>query len=147
MRFSPSLVSYAGNVRPFPSYAETVKSINAQGSLADVISAMLRRSISVKGSSVLDPLARAVIQQLRKDSYWERVAEAQGIVLTLADPLSKCITLKKIGEESKGILESMGPGMYAAVDRVVTAVAEGDLMVSQITSGRNLGALRQDNTA
>ena len=78
MRFSPSLVSYAGNVLPFPSYAETVKSINAQGSLADVISAMLRRSISVKGSSVLDPLARAVIQQLRKDSYWERVAEGEG---------------------------------------------------------------------
>ena len=67
------------------------------------------------------------------------------------DPRGPTIEVHHIEEDWGGvqghILESMGPGMYAAVDRVVTAVVEGDLMVSQITSGRNLGALRQDNTA
>ena len=144
VRFSPSL--YAGSVRPFPSFGETVKSINLQSTLADVISAMLRRSISVKGSSVLDPLAQAVMQTLSKDSYAEKISEAQGIVLTLADPLSKSITTRTVGDEAKRVLENMGPGMLAAVERVVTAVKDGDLMVTQITQGRNLGALRVRTT-
>ena len=144
--FAPSLISYASGVTPYPNYRNTVRRVSDTMALAEVASALLKKSLTAKGTSMLTPLVDAIVGAVKAKEPDEQVRELQATIAATADTISGCLAAGAVSEKGEEVLAAVSPGLPAALKNLIEEQKKTGLTLARLKQTASLAALRNDNS-